>query len=354
MTNAMMYEQLDSAIDQMFAAGAAEAPVPEDRTLAGLMGMARELRCLPRAQFKERLSLDLDAKANTLSSGRRAPVHAVASLADAMPTLAGGGLAEPPRSRMNVIASVSLHALAVAMIVSSGYFATQPKMLRTQVISLVNPDVSALPPAPDLSGGGGGGGDRSKLDASKGALPKLSHEQITPPTAVVRNVEPKLEVAPSIIVPPNLNAPQLPNIGDPTARGAIASNGTGSQSGIGAGSGGGLGIGTGRGLGPGSVAGYGGGAFRVGGGVSAPRAIYSPDPDYSEEARKAKVQGVVTLWMIVGPDGNPRDIRVQRSLGMGLDEKAIAAVRTWRFEPARKDGQAVPVQINVEVMFRLY
>jgi TonB family protein len=88
--------------------------------------------------------------------------------------------------------------------------------------------------------------------------------------------------------------------------------------------------------------------------VSAPRAIFAPDPEYSEEARKAKYQGTVVLWMIVGPDGRPRDIRVARSVGMGLDEKALEAVRTWRFEPARKDGRPVAVQINVEVSFRLY
>jgi TonB family protein len=60
------------------------------------------------------------------------------------------------------------------------------------------------------------------------------------------------------------------------------------------------------------------------------------------------------LWVVVGPDGRPRDVRVSRSLGLGLDEKAMDAVRSWKFEPARKDGQPVAVQINVEVNFRLY
>jgi TonB family protein len=88
--------------------------------------------------------------------------------------------------------------------------------------------------------------------------------------------------------------------------------------------------------------------------VSAPRAVYAPDPEYSEEARKAKYQGTVVLWVEVGPDGRPRQIRVQRTLGMGLDEKAMEAVKTWKFEPARLNGQPVAVQINVEVNFRLY
>jgi TonB family protein len=100
--------------------------------------------------------------------------------------------------------------------------------------------------------------------------------------------------------------------------------------------------------------GIGGGAYRVGGGVTAPRIIYAPDPEFSEEARKAKYQGTVVLWVVVGPDGRTHEIRVQRSLGMGLDQKAIEAIRQWRFEPGRKDTIAVAVQVNVEVNFRLY
>src|SRR5579884_2270116 len=92
------------------------------------------------------------------------------------------------------------------------------------------------------------------------------------------------------------------------------------------------------------------GVFRVGGGVSAPRASYSPDPEYSDEARRAQYQGICVLSLIVGPDGLPRDIRVARSLGMGLDEKAIEAVSQWRFQPALKDGKPVAVAINIEVL----
>jgi TonB family protein len=123
---------------------------------------------------------------------------------------------------------------------------------------------------------------------------------------------------------------------------------------VGSGSGGGVGSGRGPGVGPGWGGGIGGGAYRVGGGVTAPRVIYSPDPEFSEEARKAKFQGTVVLWLIVGPDGRPHEVGVYRSLGVGLDEKAIEAIRQWRFEPGRKDGIPVAVQLNVEVSFRLY
>jgi TonB family protein len=94
--------------------------------------------------------------------------------------------------------------------------------------------------------------------------------------------------------------------------------------------------------------------YRVGGGVTAPHAIYDPEPDYSDEARKSKYQGTVILGVIIDADGRVWDARVVRSLGMGLDEKALETVRTWRFAPARKDGQPVPVQVNIEISFRLY
>src|SRR5206468_9141594 len=87
---------------------------------------------------------------------------------------------------------------------------------------------------------------------------------------------------------------------------------------------------------------------------SPPRVLYNPDPEYTEEARKAKYQGVVVLWLIVGQDGRTKDIRISRSLGMGLDQKAVEAVKLWKFEPAKKDGAPVAVQMNVEVNFRLY
>jgi TonB family protein len=132
------------------------------------------------------------------------------------------------------------------------------------------------------------------------------------------------------------------------------SNGTGSGGGIGNGRGTGVGFGTGAGFGPGEGGGFGNDIFRVGGGVTAPREIYAPDPEYSEQARKAKYQGTVLLWVVIGADGRIHDVHVQRSVGMGLDEKAVDAVRNWRFEPARKDGRAVAVQINIEVNFRLY
>jgi TonB family protein len=97
-----------------------------------------------------------------------------------------------------------------------------------------------------------------------------------------------------------------------------------------------------------------GNVFKVGGGVTAPRPIYQPPPEYSKEARKKKYQGTCILSLVVDADGRPRDIRVTRVLGLGLEEQAIKAVKQWKFEPALKDAHPVAVQINVEVSFRLY
>ena len=93
--------------------------------------------------------------------------------------------------------------------------------------------------------------------------------------------------------------------------------------------------------------------YRIGGGVSPPRPISTPDPEYSERARKAGYWGTCVLALIVDAQGLPRDIRVTRALGLGLDEKAIEAVRSWRFTPAKKDGVPVAVMINVEISFHL-
>ncbi len=93
---------------------------------------------------------------------------------------------------------------------------------------------------------------------------------------------------------------------------------------------------------------------KVGGGVSAPKVIKAPDPEYSKEARKAKYEATSVLWVIVQADGTPGEIRVKTPAGKGLDEKAIEAVRKWRFKPAMKDGKPIAVQINIEINFRLH
>lgn len=212
-----------------------------------------------------------------------------------------------------------------------------------------------LAPQKQVMHGGGGGGDRSPLPASKGRLPKPALRQFTPPVQVYNNLNPKLAMEPTIIAPPDVTLPNvnMPNYGDPLAKIGPLSNGPGSGGGIGSGNGGGVGSGKGGGFGPGEGGGFGGGVFKVGGGVSAPVLLFKKEPEYSEEARKAKYQGTVVLYVEVNSDGKAINMRVLRSLGLGLDEKAMEAVRLWKFKPGFKDGKPVTVAATIEVNFRL-
>jgi protein TonB len=217
---------------------------------------------------------------------------------------------------------------------------------------LLPPDA---PPKQQVMKGGGGGGDRSLLPASKGRLPKAAVRQFVPPQAVQANLNAKMTMEPSILAPPDVVLPNvnMTQYGDPLGKIGPPSNGTGSGGGIGSGKGGGVGSGEGGGVGPGSGGGFGGGVFRVGGGVTAPVLVYKKEPEYSEEARKAKYQGTVTLYVEVAPNGKAQNIKVLHSLGLGLDEKAIEAVKQWTFKPGMKDGKPVTVAASIEVNFRL-
>jgi TonB family protein len=211
--------------------------------------------------------------------------------------------------------------------------------------------------ADKMAGGGGGGGDHSIVDPSKGKLPKFEKDPKTPPQVQTFD-KPKLAMESAINVQNNIILPDnsmMQNIGvHSSVNVRLASNGQGGGGGIGTGYGGGMGSGTGNGYGPGYGGNIGGGPYRVGGGVSEPKLIYSIDPEFSDEARRAKYQGVVVVSIIVDAQGNPQNPRVVRALGMGLDEKAIEAIKHYRFKPAMKDGKAVPVWLNVEIDFRLY
>jgi len=258
------------------------------------------------------------------------------------------------------LGSTVAHVIVIALIIGAtilGRRIVTKVEAKPPVTELIDPGDYTLKPAKTQAGGGGGGGDRDVLKASQGKLPKFSMKpQITPPAAVIRNLAPKLAVDPTVMVPPDLKVAMnsMPNLGDPKSSIVIPSNGTGESGGIGSGSGGGVGSGNGPGVGPGEGGGMGGGAFRVGNGVSAPRVIYQTEPEFSEEARKAKFQGTCILGLVVDAEGHPTNIHVVSSLGMGLDEKAIESVKDWKFEPGQKNGHPVPTTINVDVDFHLY
>lgn len=174
---------------------------------------------------------------------------------------------------------------------------------------------------------------------SKGMTSPPAIKQFVPPTIVPK---PKLPVAPQPAPAPPVVAD---NYADPLSKLSPFSAGNGN--------GAGLGSGQGDGYRNGQGGNFGGGVYQIGGDVSEPVLLVKVEPEYSEEARKAKYSGTVLLSIIVDKNGLPRDIKVIRPLGLGLDEKAIEAVSKWRFKPAMKDGHPVAVQANVEVNFRL-
>ena len=212
-------------------------------------------------------------------------------------------------------------------------------------------------PGQGKMGGGGGGGDRSPTPASRGAIPEFSAMPLAPPEATIPNLQPLMPVQASLLGQPRLELPEMKLAmpwGDPTGVLGPLSNGPGTDGGIGTGNHGGVGPDDGGGYGPGRKAGYGGDIFSPGtGGVTAPVPIYKPEPAYSEEARKVKLQGMVSLWIVVDPQGKVADVRLAKRLGMGLDEKAEQAVRTWRFQPGMRNGIPVAVRVLVEVSFHL-
>ncbi|HEY3705124.1 MAG TPA: energy transducer TonB [Terracidiphilus sp.] len=227
-------------------------------------------------------------------------------------------------------------------------------------LTATNIDISDFkaPLKANKAGGGGGGGSHDLVDPIKGHLPKIDpHPQAPPMVPLVE--KPKLAVDSAINVQKDIKLPDnplLPMVGVHSSPNvSLASNGQGTGGGMGTGSGGGLGSGNGNGYGPGTGGNTGGGVYRVGGGISAPVAINAPEAEFSDEARRAKYQGEVMISLIVDAQGNPQNPRVVRPLGMGLDEKALEAVRKYKFKPALKDGrQPVPVMVTIAVNFRLY
>src|SRR5579872_6239771 len=215
-------------------------------------------------------------------------------------------------------------------------------------------DVSISPYLPKLAPAakkaGGGGGQRNPTPAVRGQAPKFSWTQFSKPLAKPPE-NPKLQMNPTLIGNPDLKVPNITaqNWGDPLSKILDGDS-------LGNGSGNGIGSGNGNGLGPGQQYGTGGGFPNAGtGGYGSPACLYCPQPQFSDEAVKAKYQGTVLLVAIITADGHATDIRVAKGLGLGLDEKAVEAVRTWRFRPALgPDGKPASVRQSIEVTFHLY
>jgi periplasmic protein TonB len=276
-------------------------------------------------------------------------------------------------------ASGLLHATAfgLAMLLLGTTGRAVPQQNRVDLTRLV----FLVQPGP---GGGGGGGGLRQTEPPRPALLKGSSALKSPipverairkpvpepparpkptPPPVVQPVERPVEPPPPVAKPdpvPPVVAPVVSSPAEPrTQIGSLettappsTSQGSGNGGGAGSGGGTGTGEGTGPGIGPGSGGGTGGGPYRPGSGIVAPELTREVKPDYTEEARRRNITGEVVLEIVVRADGRVGTVRVLHGLGAGLDERAVDAVRQWRFNPARRLGTPVDVLVEVAVEFR--
>jgi protein TonB len=215
--------------------------------------------------------------------------------------------------------------------------------------------------SPGPGGGGGGGGNKMPEPPRKAEAP--GKDAITVPAAKPPKMTPT-PPKPAVETPPLTIPAQATRTGIEQVPGTMAnlpsiptpSQGSGSLGGAGTGKGTGIGPGQGSGLGPGYGGNFGGGAARPGNGISYPRLIKEVKPNYTAEAMRAKVQGIVTLEAVVLADGTVGQVRVTRSLdpNFGLDQEAERTVKLWRFDPAtNRVGERVPVLVEIEMTFTL-
>lgn len=264
--------------------------------------------------------------------------------------------------RVPLVAATAFHAclMAVAVTLATG---------RTAAISSHAPD--QLPPddirlvflaEPGPGGGGGGGGLKQLARPAKAE----TRGQQTVGNPIARRLPVPAE-APA--TPPPLAAEPFPVVVAPIAPAAAAArnrvgtddgvegaaevHGAGREGGVGTGAGDGIGSGRGAGLGDGIGGGTGGGVYRVGSGVEPPRIIREVKADYPDGARRRGIEGAVVIELVVRRDGFVEGARVVHRLDAALDERALAAVRKWRFEPGRYRGAPVDVAVEVVVEFRL-
>ena len=261
------------------------------------------------------------------------------------------------RDKSSSAISFAIHSLVIALVLTltlkARTFITAPPVTIATPVDFKLSTPPMILPVAKLAGGGGGGGANDLIEPSKGHQPTFTRIEVAPPQ-FSRIEHPKLAVEPTIQVklPDDIKLADLGVAKSPQI--TMASQGRGSGSGFGQGLGGGIGAGHGSGVGQGSGGGYGGGLMSVGGGVAAPQVLHSVEPEFTDEARRANFQGSVSIKLIVDSQGNPQNVQIVRRLGMGLDEKALDAVRQYKFKPAMYQGHPVSVQIVIDVDFRLH
>jgi protein TonB len=272
-------------------------------------------------------------------------------------------------AKMPVAAASAVHAgIAATLILISTIGLPQAAETKMRVDPVATRLVFIASPGP--GGGGGGGGLRQKPPPPRAQRKgKSSLDSPVPvrkppkPIEAAPKPEPpppppevKPEPLPPVVAPVATvaaNEIEKPGVIDEPAPKASDSRGPGVGGGVGTGAGTGLGKGDGSGIGDGSGGGMGGGPYRPGSGVLPPRILREVKAGYTEEARRANVEGEVLLEIVVRRDGSVSDVKLLNGLPHGLNERAIAAVRQWRFAPATRLGQAVDVVVEVAVEFKL-
>lgn len=257
---------------------------------------------------------------------------------------------EGPGARATVV-SLALHAAIVAAAAIWIHFGIPAsfrpyKMTMLRETRLVDPLVFSGGPQ---ATGGSGAGNRSSMPSLRGQTPPRAEVHTVLPPLKVIVPDPKLQVSSTLLDVPPPKIEQDFRYGDPTGilQGFTAGPGV-------AGIGQGQSASNGPGTAPGSRSSrLGGPIYNLNEVSTPPVLLYKVDPEYTEQARLSRYNGIVLLRLMIDERGTPRDIHVVRSLGLGLDEKAVEAVRQWRFRPGLKDGRAVAVNANIELNFRL-
>jgi periplasmic protein TonB len=256
-------------------------------------------------------------------------------------------------------ASIATHAAGVILFLIVSSLMPEP-MRHAFLPDRLSPDIVWLA-VEGPGGGGGGGGNKSPEPPKKAELPgaeKITVPVVKPPSVELQKPkEPEPEPQPELNIPAQTMAAATtiaPGLIQPTGE-STTSQGAGAGGGAGTGTGSGIGPGQGSGLGPGYGGGTGGGAYRPGNGVVLPRVLREVKPQYTADAMRAKVQGIVLLECIVLPDGTVGSVEIVRSLdsAFGLDQEAIKAAKQWRFVPGTRFGEPVPVVVTIELQFTL-
>lgn len=357
----------------------------------GFMSQAILAEVFTAAEVARAAGVDTRAVRRLIASGELRPIPGTAYIAGADAIRVGCQLRDvgsgfgrasttakiPRRNALPALASSLVHASLIALVL---WITARPTVTAPvdEIVRTESHLVFIMSPGP--GGGGGGGGLRNPLPPRRverraAERPRPLVPEVTPkpvvttaraetpkePTPVPAPVPKPVERAPEPLPSRVLVAPVVTAAADTRDRGGVVeegrtaamSQGSGAGGGAGTGQGIGSGEGTGAGIGEGSGGGTGGGPYRPGSGIEPPRLLREVKADYTDEARRRGITGDMLLEIVVRRDGSVGQITIVRGLGAGLDQRAVAAVRQWRFDPARRRGAPVDVIVEVAVEFTL-